>query len=162
MSNERDATTSRTSMSDAKLMRAGRALSDAHSVLARCPSCGDGSLEMPDGFRYLVARAFAAGYRLRELGRDGCADWLAQGTVERSIDSDGDSEAGDRNERAMMPCSLTGDRHAYASPGGRLWTCACGARIEGILVALDGQARVATDDQLEELDLAQAIARETS
>ncbi len=157
-----------TSPSDADLLQMGCALSEAHVVTARCPSCGSHALAMPDGFRYVVARAFAAGYRLRELGRDGCSEWLALLSSPAIPGAPCLSEAPrrERDVRSDRPCDLgLGEgRHGYASLDGRLWTCPCGSWIVGTRVTftwpgspLDGQAHVVADDQLEELGRAGVV-----
>jgi hypothetical protein len=70
----------RVSPSDVELLEIGRALSGAYGVSLRCSSCGDyGPLAMPDGVKYVVAQAFSAGYRLRELGSEGLSRWMIAG-----------------------------------------------------------------------------------
>jgi len=169
------------SPSDVTLLQMGCALSEACTVSARCSSCGSHSLEVPDGVRYLVAKAFAAGYRLRELGRDGCSEWLARSTEGATVgplSSPGslavasDAILRDRDGRSDRPCELGlgegGGGHAYASSDGRLWACPCGSWIIGTRVVfawpgspLDGQAHVVTDAQLEELGRAGLSGVET-
>ncbi len=160
------------SPSDAELMRTGRELSEAYVVSVRCVSCGaHGPPTMPDGFRHVVAKAFSMGYRMRELGREGCLAWADQASLPDRDTSgfsspdlppivvEGDA-ARDRDERSGRVCELgLGEgQHAYVSADRRLWTCLCGAWIVGTKVTfawpgspLDGQTHVVTDAQLEEL-----------
>jgi len=138
------------SPSDVDLLRLGCALSDAHAVSTRCASCGSYSTSTSDGVRYLVARAFATGYRLRELGAMGCSEWLAEGPRGSPAVAD--------VWNVVCELGLGEGRHAYASSDGRSWTCPCGSSLTGTRVTfawprspLDGQTYVVTDAQLEEL-----------
>lgn len=140
------------SPSDVDLIRLGCALSDAHAVSTRCASCGSYSTSTTDGVRYLVARAFATGYRLRELGAAGCSEWLAEGPRGSPTVAIADV----RN--VVCELGLGEGRHAYASSDGRSWACPCGSSLTGTRVTfawpqspLDGQTYVVTDAQLEDL-----------
>lgn len=135
-------------MSDADLLRVGGELAGAHVVIAACASCGARSPAMPDGVRYLAARLFAAGYRLRELGPDRCSDWLSRLCGEPDTDAVA--------EPPSCRLGLGDGRHAYASEDGRRWACPCGSRLLGSVIAFtwpgspfDGRTYVVTDAQLD-------------
>ncbi len=134
-------------LSDADLFRIGRAFSEAHVVSSRCASCGV-PYPVSDGVHRVASRVFAAGYRLRDLGPEGCSEWLAH--------LDGPGEVGSV-EGPLCRLGLRGGRHAFTSTDGRSWICLCGSQIVGTKVVfawpgspLDGQAHVVTDAQLEE------------